>query len=77
MRYYYAELIPGNGRAEALRRAKLRMIRQPSKSRYAHPRHWAAFIAAGEWRPLGTPARVMDPDTSGLVTSGADRSAPE
>jgi CHAT domain-containing protein/tetratricopeptide (TPR) repeat protein len=49
MRDYYAELARGTGRAEALRRAKLRMMRQP---RFAHPHHWAPFIPAGDWRPL-------------------------
>jgi CHAT domain-containing protein/tetratricopeptide (TPR) repeat protein len=49
MRDYYAELARGTGRAEALRRAKLRMMRQ---SRFAHPYHWAPFIPAGDWRPL-------------------------
>jgi CHAT domain-containing protein len=49
MRDYYAELARGAGRAEALRRSKLRLMRQP---RYAHPYYWAAFIPAGDWRPL-------------------------
>jgi CHAT domain-containing protein/Flp pilus assembly protein TadD len=49
MRDYYAELVRGTGRAEALRRAKLQMMRHPS---YAHPYYWAAFIPAGDWRPL-------------------------
>jgi CHAT domain-containing protein/Tfp pilus assembly protein PilF len=49
MREYYGELARGTGRAEALRQAKLRLLRQP---RYAHPYYWAAFIPAGDWRPL-------------------------
>jgi CHAT domain-containing protein len=49
MRDYYGELARGTGRAEALRQAKLRLMRQP---RYAHPYYWAAFIPAGDWRPL-------------------------
>ena len=49
MREYYGELARGTGRAEALRQAKLRLLRQP---RYAHPHHWAAFILAGDWTPL-------------------------
>jgi CHAT domain-containing protein len=49
MRDYYDELVRGTGRAEALRSAKLRLLRQP---RYAHPYYWAAFIPAGDWRPL-------------------------
>jgi len=49
MRDYYAELARGTGRADALRQAKLRLMRQP---RYAHPYYWAAFIPAGDWKPL-------------------------
>ena len=49
MRDYYNELARGTGRAEALRRAKLRLLRQP---RFAHPYYWAAFIPAGDWAPL-------------------------
>jgi CHAT domain-containing protein len=49
MRDYYGELARGTGRAEALRQAQLRLMRQP---RYAHPSFWAAFIPAGDWRPL-------------------------
>jgi CHAT domain-containing protein/tetratricopeptide (TPR) repeat protein len=49
MREFYAELARGTGRAEALRRAKLRMLQQP---RFAHPYYWAAFIPAGDWKPL-------------------------
>jgi hypothetical protein len=39
-----------------MREAKLRLLRQPA---YAHPRHWAAFILAGDWTPLD--ARVFRP----------------
>ncbi len=56
MREFYAELARGTGRAEALRRAKLRLPRQP---RFAHPYYWAAFIPAGDWAPL--PAGTMRP----------------
>ncbi|HWO18644.1 MAG TPA: CHAT domain-containing tetratricopeptide repeat protein [Kofleriaceae bacterium] len=49
MREFYGELARGTGRAEALRRAKLRLMRQP---RFAHPYYWAAFIPAGDWTPL-------------------------
>jgi CHAT domain-containing protein len=49
MRTYYAELASGTGRAEALRQAKLQLMRQPHR---AHPYYWAAFIATGDWRPL-------------------------
>jgi CHAT domain-containing protein len=46
---YYDALSRGSARAEALRRAKLHLLHQP---RYAHPYYWAAFIPAGDWRPL-------------------------
>ncbi len=49
MRAYYGELSRGTGRAEALRQAKLHLLHQPH---YAHPYYWAAFIPAGDWRPL-------------------------
>jgi CHAT domain-containing protein/tetratricopeptide (TPR) repeat protein len=49
MRAFYGELARGTGRAEALRRAKLRLLRQP---KFAHPYYWAAFIPAGDWTPL-------------------------
>jgi len=49
MREFYGALARGVGRAQALRAAKLAMLHQPQ---YAHPYYWAAFIAAGDWRPL-------------------------
>jgi CHAT domain-containing protein len=49
MREYYGDLFRGTGRAEAIRQAKLRLLRQP---RYSHPHYWAAFILAGNWTPL-------------------------
>jgi CHAT domain-containing protein/tetratricopeptide (TPR) repeat protein len=49
MREFYGELARGTGRAEALRRAKLRILHQP---RFAHHYYWAAFIPAGDWTPL-------------------------
>jgi CHAT domain-containing protein/Tfp pilus assembly protein PilF len=49
MRNYYPALRQGTGRAEALRQAKRWLLQQP---RYAHPFYWAAFIPAGDWRPL-------------------------
>jgi CHAT domain-containing protein/Tfp pilus assembly protein PilF len=49
MRDYYDHLARGIGRAEALREAQLRMLRQEGTP---HPYYWAAFIPAGDWRPL-------------------------
>jgi tetratricopeptide (TPR) repeat protein len=53
MRDYYAALQQGTGRAEALRQAKRRLRQRPG---HAHPFYWAAFIPAGDWRPLGAKA---------------------
>ncbi len=46
---YYGELKAGTGRSEALRRAQLGLLREPET---AHPFYWAAFVPAGDWRPL-------------------------
>ena len=59
MRDYYEALKRGTGRAEALRRAQLRMLQRPAT---AHPFYWAAFIPAGDWRPLDS--RVFLPQRS-------------
>jgi CHAT domain-containing protein/tetratricopeptide (TPR) repeat protein len=48
---YYKELLKGTGRAEAMRRAQLAMLRVPKRR---HPAFWAAFIVSGDWRPLTT-----------------------
>jgi len=49
MRDFYEHLAHGAGRAEALRQAKRDLLRRPQ---YEHPYYWAAFIPAGDWRPL-------------------------
>jgi CHAT domain-containing protein len=49
MRALYRGLAGGAGRAEALRQAKLGLLHQPG---YEHPYFWAAFVHAGDWRPL-------------------------
>jgi len=56
MRDYYAALQRGTGRAEALRQAKRHLLQQPG---YAHPFYWAAFIPAGDWRPLDATAFLL------------------
>ncbi len=56
MRGYYAGLARGVGRAEALRSAQLRMLRNPASPEYSHPYYWAAFISSGDWSPLGADA---------------------
>jgi CHAT domain-containing protein len=60
MRDYYAALQHGAGRAEAVRQAKRRLLQQP---RYAHSFYWAAFIPAGDWRPVNATAFVPQRST--------------
>ena len=50
MARYYENLIAGRGRSEALRQAQLAMIEAGDE--YSWPYYWAAFILAGDWRPL-------------------------
>ncbi len=49
MTAYYRGLKDGLGRGEALRRAQLSMLAQPTRR---HPFYWASFIQAGDWRPM-------------------------
>jgi CHAT domain-containing protein len=49
MKAYYAALLAGRGRGEALRDVQLKMLASP---RRAHPAYWAGFIVSGDWRPL-------------------------
>lgn len=46
---YYARLRSGAGRGDALRQAKLAILRQPALQ---HPYYWAGFIQSGDWTPL-------------------------
>ncbi|HEX6280574.1 MAG TPA: CHAT domain-containing tetratricopeptide repeat protein [Pyrinomonadaceae bacterium] len=46
---YYRNLGQGLGRGEALRQAKLAMLRRPARR---HPFYWASFIQAGNWTPI-------------------------
>jgi CHAT domain-containing protein/tetratricopeptide (TPR) repeat protein len=46
---YYAGLRAGAGRGEALRQAKLAMLRRKNRQ---HPFYWASFIQSGEWASL-------------------------
>ena len=50
MARYYENLTAGMGRSEALRAVQLEMIEQGGE--YSHPYYWAAFILAGDWRPM-------------------------
>jgi CHAT domain-containing protein len=46
---YYTGLRAGLGRGDALRQAKLAMLRQKGRR---HPYYWASFIQSGEWASL-------------------------
>ena len=46
---YYTRLRAGLGRGEALRQAKLAILKQPNRQ---HPYYWAGFIQSGEWADL-------------------------
>jgi CHAT domain-containing protein len=46
---YYAGLHNGLGRGEALRQAKLSMIKRKGRQ---HPYYWASFIQSGDWSSL-------------------------
>jgi CHAT domain-containing protein len=46
---YYTRLRAGLGRGDALREAKLAILKHPSRR---HPYYWAGFIQSGEWANL-------------------------
>ena len=46
---YYTRLRAGSGRGDALRQAKLAMLKRPNRR---HPYFWASFIQSGEWADL-------------------------
>jgi CHAT domain-containing protein len=67
---YFRGLKDGAGRSEALRQAQLGMLRQ---DKYKHPYYWAAFVPAGDWRPLdggGEVPRVPPGGTCGCRVAG-------
>jgi CHAT domain-containing protein len=49
MTAYYAGLRAGLGRGDALRQAKLTIMRRGGRR---HPFYWASFIQSGEWAGL-------------------------
>jgi CHAT domain-containing protein len=49
MTAYYTGLRAGLGRGDALRRAKLAMLKRQGRQ---HPFYWASFIQSGEWANL-------------------------
>src|SRR4029078_5411263 len=44
MEAYYAGLLKGNGRSEAMRQVQLAMLHDPAR---AHPFYWASFVVGG------------------------------
>jgi CHAT domain-containing protein/Tfp pilus assembly protein PilF len=46
---FYARMRAGRGRADALRDAKLNLLRSHN---FGHPYFWASFIQSGDWRNL-------------------------
>ena len=46
---YYAGLRAGAGRGDALRQAKLSILRRPA---LGHPYYWGGFIQSGDWTRL-------------------------
>ena len=46
---YYARLRSGAGRGDALRQAKLAILKRPA---LRHPYYWAGFIQSGDWTRL-------------------------
>jgi len=57
MAAYYAGLRAGLGRGDALREAKLAVLKQKDRG---HPFYWASFIPSGDW----TPIEELQPDLS-------------
>ncbi len=52
---FYHHLMSGETRSDALRQAKLEMIR---REEYQHPFFWAPFIASGSWERMGSNDRA-------------------
>jgi len=48
MSYFYKNLSMGNSKSQALRLAKIRML----KSEYSHPFYWASFVLYGDFSPV-------------------------
>jgi CHAT domain-containing protein len=48
---YYARLRAGSGRGDALRQAKLAIMKRPG---FQHPSYWSGFIQSGDWTRLRT-----------------------
>ncbi len=52
MRHFYAGLVDGLGRAEALARAQERVAGDRDHPQWQHPFYWAAFVVSGAWTPM-------------------------
>ena len=48
MFYFYKYISEGNSKPQALRLAKIKMM----KTKYSHPFHWASFVLYGDSSPL-------------------------
>jgi CHAT domain-containing protein len=75
MTAYYAGLRAGLGRGDALREARLAMLRRTSAASgprsssssthpHRHPYYWASFIQSGDWRGLDDAQPAPAPATS-------------
>ena len=60
MAAFYASLRAGLGRGDALRQAKLAMLKQKGRQ---HPFYWASFILSGQWASLD---EARQPPRSGV-----------
>jgi CHAT domain-containing protein/tetratricopeptide (TPR) repeat protein len=72
MKQLYFELSRREPKAEALRRAKLRLLR--SETALAHPRYWAAFVLNGDGRapvPLVVPWSALAAPLLGVLAAAA------
>ncbi len=49
---YYTGLRAGLGRGDALRQAKLALLKRKVRQ---HPFYWASFIQSGDWTSLDAP----------------------
>jgi CHAT domain-containing protein len=47
---FYRRLAAGEGTAGALRDARLALLADRDRGRYAHPYYWAPFLLFGDWR---------------------------
>lgn len=79
---YYAELMGGAGRGDALRHAQLTLLKD---AKTAHPHYWAGFISSGAWSPLqsaseekgGESPATVAPSARGCACNTAPRSRAE